>query len=517
MILEYFEDITEKTRRYLSSPEKTFHKSIERLEAGDLQNQIKAVRSLSHLAENGDYKAAFQVGLCYLKGQGVPGCRRQAIIWLEQAAHAGLTEAMTLMAFLCLAGLPDMEHAGIFNSDHLPENTLVSRPDIDTAFSWAERAAKAGSADAHAILGQILSSGPPHYRNPGLAETHYRHARDGRSRRGMLGLGIFLLRNAAQKPDALKEAVRILEEASDAGMSFASWLLGGLYEMGQGVSRDLGKAFLHYEIAANSGQRQAQTRTGIFLLEGKGGKSDLTAGETWLRKAALTGDAEAACRLAVLHSTSDGAGPNMIEAASWCKRAIELGHSGAALLLADWCSSGRYHEGTEDQGTEWLFIALDMGEITAIARIGEIVRNPVIAASFRKTGLAKLEHRSRNGDALSAWQLALCLMTSPKVEADKVVSLLMQAAEGGIVDAQAKLGEIFVNGHYVTRNIRKAITFLRSAGESGHLGSTLLLTVLFEGGHGINKNINESKYWLKKAIFIKRNIMSAQPVEEPCV
>ena len=73
-------------------------------------------------------------------------------------------------------------------------------------------------------------------------------------------------------------------------MPSAIYLLAVLTEQGVGVAREPAVAAQLYRHAAERGQRAAQLRWGVALLEGRDVAQDVVEGESWLRRAALSGD-----------------------------------------------------------------------------------------------------------------------------------------------------------------------------------------------------------------------------------
>jgi uncharacterized protein len=88
-----------------------------------------------------------------------------------------------------------------------------------------------------------------------------------------------------------------------------------------------------YQTAAEKGQRAAQVRWALALMEGQAVEQDLVAGETWLRRAALAGDPQAAALVGDLYVRNGPLPPNHTEAANWYRRAAEARHQAAARAL----------------------------------------------------------------------------------------------------------------------------------------------------------------------------------------
>ncbi len=87
------------------------------------------------------------------------------------------------------------------------------------------------------------------------------------------------------------ETMRVCTEAAQQKDAHASYILGQLYEKGQGVPQDLVAAAKWYQPAADAGYPPAQYRIAVGYAAGMGGftKDEAKALE-WLKRAAKNGD-----------------------------------------------------------------------------------------------------------------------------------------------------------------------------------------------------------------------------------
>lgn len=92
------------------------------------------------LAEQGDAKAQFQLGMAYRSGDAARRDYALSYQWLEKAAKQGYAEAEYVLGYMHLAG----------------DGVLQSFP---AAFQWFERAAQKNHADAQYNLGRMYRRG----------------------------------------------------------------------------------------------------------------------------------------------------------------------------------------------------------------------------------------------------------------------------------------------------------------------------------------------------------------------
>ncbi len=104
------------------------------------QDYETALREFKTVAAAGDQNAQYNVGLMYLKGQGVPEDPQEASRWFQRAAMQGQVEAQSFLGAL---------HA---DGQGVPQNYAL-------AAHWLTRAADAGHPAAQNFLGQLYFDG----------------------------------------------------------------------------------------------------------------------------------------------------------------------------------------------------------------------------------------------------------------------------------------------------------------------------------------------------------------------
>jgi|GEM_PF-3800275 len=97
------------------------------------------------------------------------------------------------------------------------------------------------------------------------------------------------------------EFQKLLQRA-ESGEAEAQNKLGTLYYNGQGIAKDLKKAFEWYKKAALQGLSNAQYNLGAMYFDGEGTPQDKTKALEWLEKAAAQGVTESKYYLDQLHS-----------------------------------------------------------------------------------------------------------------------------------------------------------------------------------------------------------------------
>ncbi len=156
---------------------------------------------LRNAALKGDPAAAYEVGVRYAEGKGVPASYDDAAKWYERAAQAGLVPA-------------------IFRLGTLYEKGLSVKKDVDIARRYYLQAAERGNAKAMHNLAVLDADG-------GGKGANY------------------------------KSAAQWFRKAADRGVPDSQFNLGILYARGIGVEQNLAESFKWFSLAASQGDADA--------------------------------------------------------------------------------------------------------------------------------------------------------------------------------------------------------------------------------------------------------------------
>ena len=197
-------------------------------ERGDFQT---AYRVWQPLAEAGDARAQFNLGLLYDTGRGVRRDIDQAVFWLERAAQQGLSEARHNLGLIYLSA----ERGPL---------------DYAKALGYLQPAAEAGFARSLYTLGKMYE----------------------------YGLGV------AQDDVQMVELVRL---AAEAGFDRAQYNMGKFYRDGRGgLVPDAVRSAEWFRRAAEQGYAKAQRHLGARYAAGAGVPQDPVAAYVWTALAA---------------------------------------------------------------------------------------------------------------------------------------------------------------------------------------------------------------------------------------
>ncbi|HEY6983578.1 tetratricopeptide repeat protein [Reyranella sp.] len=247
--------------------------------AGIERDDARAAQLFERAATAGLYRAQLNLGILYLRGQGVPRDLVRARGWLEKAATSNDPYALYALARA------------------LERGERAAQPDPVRAADLYRRAAEKGHPLAALRYGLALADGEGVKQDAAGAQRWLLAAQKDGVPEAALALGDLTARRLAPRDKAANQ--KIMENAAtwyrlaaDAGVPSAQFKLANAYTAGSGVGRDLVQAAAWYGRAARQGLPQAQLALGILLLGGAGGAAEPVEGYKWLLLAERGGNAE---------------------------------------------------------------------------------------------------------------------------------------------------------------------------------------------------------------------------------
>ena len=253
---------------------------------GVARDQRRALELLTSAAEAGDVRAQTNLGYMYASGEGVAPDDEQARLWYGRAAETGLVRAQVAYArFL--------------------EEGRGGDSDAQEAARYYINAASAGSVVAQARLGALIVSG----------------AMDGGDSRQAAA---YVARSVAAGD---LEGVAWLEARAVDDDGAAAFRLARLFDEGEGVAQNAGRALALYQSAAEAGDPGGQLEMSRRLTAGDGVELDYVEAHKWANLAAAQGlepAIEARASLADL-MTADQLAEAQARAASWLESRDDRG------------------------------------------------------------------------------------------------------------------------------------------------------------------------------------------------
>lgn len=156
-------------------------------------------------------------------------------------------------------------------------------------------------------------------------------------------------------------ARKIITPLVSKGDSAALNLMGMMYELGHGVSKDAKKSVVYYRKAAKQGYSFAQYNLGVSYDTGSGVALNYREAVKWYRLAAEQGASVAQYNLGVMYEQGRGTAKNYKKAAYWYEKAAEQGLSSAQNNLGWLYEEGSGVKRDLVSAYVWLDLAVKQG------------------------------------------------------------------------------------------------------------------------------------------------------------
>jgi uncharacterized protein len=243
--------------------------------------------------------------------------------WGGTAVHPNLRDRVAYVAATCFAFVlyliaPLTSAAQQHPAPSIPE--LKSR-------------AESGDFSAQAQLSQFLLDKDPSVLGYDSALSWLRDSASRNNFHSQFLLG-YLYEHGQGVPHDCAQAARYYEAAAVQGHHASQNNLAGLYQHGLGVRRNFSKAFELYLAAARQNDPVAQSNLAAMYYDGQGTPRNFTEAARWFRAAADSGDPVGQHDLGVLYYKGQGVPLDYGVAAHWVALSARQGHPYAASDLA---------------------------------------------------------------------------------------------------------------------------------------------------------------------------------------
>src|SRR5262245_27366932 len=321
---------------------------------------------------------------------------------------------------------------------------------------------------------------------------------------------MFLLGRALSLGNKRLEAIKYYLEAADRGHAGAMNDLGGVFEYGVGVPKNLATALVWYEKAAEFGHAGAMTHMGQLSEDGLEIPQDFANARHWYEKAAALGNAASMNNLADLYRYGRGVAPDLPAAANWYLKAAKMGLASAMNSLGELSEAGTGVPQNYQSAMNWYQKAADLGNADAMGNLGALFeagrggpKNLEVAREWYVKGAAL------NG-RVAMRNLGAMLENGRGGPKNLVEAKLWYERAAALEYAPAfnDLGHLYLIGAGVPKNYVLAKTSFEKAAELGDAKAMNNLGLLYLNGTGVQRNINLARMWFERAII--RNSAEAQ-------
>jgi TPR repeat protein len=238
-----------------------------------VKDKAKLLRAYQVMAEAGNGDAQHDLGMRYLRGEGVPINRAEGIQWLRRAAGQQHAAAMFELARLALEDGGEAEAGKLLLSA-----AEQGHPGAQYQYATLRAAGKFGAMD-DAEVNQWLQAA---------------------AEQGHVEAQLMLASRIAGRDQTT--AIEWYRKAAERGNPQAQHAYAMGLAAGKSGTADMAEVANWLQKAADQGYAPAQAQLGLLFLEGKGVAQDFVKAHMWLNLAAAQGDATGASRREELNS-----------------------------------------------------------------------------------------------------------------------------------------------------------------------------------------------------------------------
>jgi len=291
-----------------------------------------------------------------------------------------------------------------------------------------------------------------------------------------------------------------LVKKAEANDFEAQVLLGERYLDGVGVEKDLAKAKIWFETAANSGRADAKYQLGRMYAVGLGLPKDENKAFTLFGESAAKGDRDGIHALGLSYYIGTGTQQDL-------KKAIELWERSAALgKIRSEHYLGRAYEldgPSHDfkKAIEWYEKAIVHGNTDAIVDLSEMYRDGRGVSKDLQRAVSLLQKGADANNSFAQYSLGFMYSKGLGVQLDlaKALDLWMRAAESGDSNAQYEVGLAFLSGSSVPKDTSKAADWFLKAARQGNKLAQEAIGYLYATGEGVSKDLVLAYAWVNVA------------------
>ncbi|WP_049962169.1 protein kinase domain-containing protein [Oribacterium sp. FC2011] len=294
------------------------------------------------------------------------------------------------------------------------------------------------------------------------------------------------------------KAKELFDKAAEGGSADAMYIIGFMYQNGEGVDQDYAKAKEWYTKAAEGGNTEAMTKLGLLYYFGNGVTQDYTKTKEWYEKAIESGSTDAMMLLGEMYQNGEGVDQDYAKAKEWYTKAAEGGNTAAMNCLGEIYEYGYGVDQDYSKAKEWFEKAVEGGNTAAMLNLGI---QYFVDQDYAKA--KELFEKSAEGEDTSAmFMLGFMYSEGNGVDQDytKAKEWYEKAVEGGHAGAMNELGVMYKNGEGVDQDYTKAIELYEKAAEVGNTDAMNNLGRMYVRGEGVSQDYAKAKEWYEKAV-----------------
>lgn len=306
-------------------------------------------------------------------------------------------------------------------------------------------------------------------------------------------------------------AMRLWMPHAESGDPTAQYLVGLLYDEGQGVEVDYERAARWYQRAAEQGHPAAQNNLGTLFLMGRGLDADPERACYWLTQASDQGFEQAQKNLSVVAAIAGAVEEEVVTGPVVAEVAGEEQMSPQALRA--WGATLDVPEDQDYRALQWIRQCAKDGDPKSQFTLGRLYlsgANGLVADEAIAAGWFRKAAESGLAEAQTAYGL-MCLR-GQGVMRDELLAAhwLGEAAGDGDAVAQYNLGLMSLRGRGLAKSETRGVELVESAALQGLPVACMRVGMIHESGVAGTKDLVTATAWYVHAESLGDPMASAQ-------
>ncbi len=228
-------------------------------------------------------------------------------------------------------------------------------------------------------------------------------------------------------------AARLINTAAEKGITEALYLLGEIFEYGNGFEKNHHFSFSFYYQAAQRQHEDACLKVAECFRTGRGTEADENKAVHWYEQAAMAGKAEAQFWYGIAHEEGIAVPAALGEALKWYLLAAEQNHAGAQYNAAICYHYGRGTEADVEKALHYYQLSAEAGHSAAQYNLGVCCAEGIGRPADIREAVYWYTKAAESGYTKAQVNLASCYQHGDGVPTDAEMAKLWytQAAKQG--------------------------------------------------------------------------------------
>lgn len=282
------------------------------------------------------------------------------------------------------------------------------------------------------------------------------------------------------------------------------WLGMCLYE-GKGIDVDLNNAFKWLKKSAEQGNRYAANYLGECYYLGNGISVNKKEAVKWLKLAADTVPV-AGYWLGDAYFYGNGVEKDTPKAFYWWQKSADKGDSSAQATLGQHYLLGNEVKQNDKEALKWLTASANQEDFNGLFWLGFYYfrgsdnreSDYTSAIKWFKKAFNQSKKAFNQGDDWASIYIGHCYYYSFNYA--EAFKWYKKAAENGLSEGKARLGECYIHGNGIEKNQSEGIKWINDAVKDGNSFAEFLLAMCYIDGSIGEKNVEKALYWIKKSV-----------------